>query len=570
MVLPVAAIANAALVQAMDSLKDTIRESIVFADNAQKASLALGQTFQKTNETLGPTMEGLRGDMNDRFAAAIGGMEAGLQGNTAGIARLINQQRLTGTQSIKTAKVFAGMEAALGLSREQTNKLAVSLVETGEDWQISTDNLVNSMDALKDSFPAQALAGMGDRTVGAFKTLTAELGPQLKKPLDSVMKMVLDTSFKGMEKLTMLGIGGVREQLSASRSSEESAKILKEAFITASKKFKEIAGGADEAYFLLGAAAEVFGPAAINFTTVADNLGIRMKEEQKEVDLFAQSLSTLRKEILQPFGKAIAENVYPILLELIPFFQGVVINIADGLRVVLNVIGPVFTEVGQWGENLGITFKTLTTLVAWSVHMGIVVPFQQVRILINMFEGGLLTLYGAVLMLAKGVMWAYNEIVSLVPFGSAHSISTAGVDSQLDWVALRLDKAAKNIDDAADIMGSDPLENLTKALADDDPNKLGNRLLGGIIDGMERNFTAATAIRLNTKKTAENTAPEVTKPAFLDETANILGRSIEAILNVGVNTTAEEMLEELRIATEQREAAMRKSIEAQQPTQTTS
>ena len=44
----------------------------------------------------------------------------------------------------------------------------------------------------------------------------------------------------------------------------------------------------------------------------------------------------------------------------------------------------------------------------------------------------------------------------------------------------------------------------------------------------------------------------VTTPEFLDETANMLGRSIEGILGVGRDTTSEEMLEELRTANEQR------------------
>jgi len=49
--------------------------------------------------------------------------------------------------------------------------------------------------------------------------------------------------------------------------------------------------------------------------------------------------------------------------------------------------------------------------------------------------------------------------------------------------------------------------------------------------------------------------PEIaTTPEFLDETANMLGRSIEAILGVGRDSTSAEMLEELRIANEQRAA----------------
>ena len=83
------------LIGAMGALKDQIKAAMAFADNAQKASLALGQTYEQTRDSLGSSMEGLRGDINQRFGAAIAGMEAGLQGNTAGVAKLINQVLLT-------------------------------------------------------------------------------------------------------------------------------------------------------------------------------------------------------------------------------------------------------------------------------------------------------------------------------------------------------------------------------------------------------------------------------------------------------------------------------------------
>ena len=67
------------------------------------------------------------------------GLEAGLQGNTAGLARLINQQRLTGTASAKTAAAFATLEMTMGLSRDATNKLASDMVEMGNEFSISTD-----------------------------------------------------------------------------------------------------------------------------------------------------------------------------------------------------------------------------------------------------------------------------------------------------------------------------------------------------------------------------------------------------------------------------------------------
>ena len=172
-------IALAGLAKSMDALKGSIESAFDFAQRAEKSSLALGMSFETANNKLGGTMEDLRGDLNERFAGAIAGMEAGLQGNTAGIARLVNQQRLTGTASAKTAAAFANMEMTMGLSREATNKLASDMVEMGAEFQISTDNLVGAINMMAESFPAQKLAGMGAEVNAAVAGLQAELGPAM-------------------------------------------------------------------------------------------------------------------------------------------------------------------------------------------------------------------------------------------------------------------------------------------------------------------------------------------------------------------------------------------------------
>ena len=148
-------------------------------------------------------------------------MEAGLQGNTARVAKLINQQQLTGTAFKATAAAMASLEAGMNLSRTDTNALAESLIETGAEYGVSTDKLVGAIDALKETFPAQKLSGMGKDVMGAVAGLQAELGPSLAGPLNKVMKSVMDTSEEGFATLTKLGLGGVREQLSAAKSESE-------------------------------------------------------------------------------------------------------------------------------------------------------------------------------------------------------------------------------------------------------------------------------------------------------------------------------------------------------------
>ena len=121
-------------------------------------------------------------------------MEAGLQGNTAGVAKLINQQMLTGTAYRQTAKAFANLEVGMNLSRDETNVLAASLIDTGNKYEISTDKLVGVINSLKETFPAQKLAGMGKDMMAAVVRLQGELGPALQGPLTKVMNMIFDTS----------------------------------------------------------------------------------------------------------------------------------------------------------------------------------------------------------------------------------------------------------------------------------------------------------------------------------------------------------------------------------------
>lgn len=331
-------VAIGGLTRSMEALSRNLKDLMDFADRAQRASLALGTTYEQTRVQLGGTMEGLRGDINQRFAAGIAGLEAGLQGNTAGVAKLINQQQLTNTAFGKTATTFAQLESVLNLSRDETNRLASSLIETGAKYQISTDKLVGVIDALKDTFPAQALAGMGDNIMAAVTQLQGELGPQLAGPLNNVMRMIMDTSMEGYANLIKLGIGDVRERLSAAKDENEARRILIDAFITAEGNFRSLAGDAKTFFPMIGIAQDTFGKLAIYLTTIVNNLGKRIKNEVGDIADYGKTLRNLKNEIFVPFleGLSIA---YPFFLEVV-----------DTVSSIMNTFGQRFKD---FAESLG-------------------------------------------------------------------------------------------------------------------------------------------------------------------------------------------------------------------------
>ena len=572
----VGAIGDAAmgpLIGAMGALKDQIKAAMSFADNAQKASLALGQTFEQTRDSLGPTMEGLRGDINQQFTAGIAGMEAGLQGNTAGVAKLINQQQLTGTAFKATAAAMASLEAGMNLSRTDTNALAESLIETGAEYGVSTDKLVGAIDALKETFPAQKLSGMGKDVMGAVAGLQAELGPSLAGPLNKVMKSVMDTSEEGFATLTKLGLGGVREQLSAAKSESEAREILKKAFVTAADTFKMHTAGSDTFFRKVGIASENLGRGAIDFTVVADALGDRVKNDNPAAD-FADTLQTLKAEALVPFQEALT-FAYPLLKDIVRVMSGIAVKVGEsfkgwvkglsggeavvkkvtlamldfaiiGLNAFDKMINKVKILADTWLPKITEAFMGVST----SIHWGIVVPLELLKMTWNSIMFTFEVLVEAIIIAAKEIIHFANNLPFVdIDTGFVDSIAEA-MDTitadRYDEIEGGVDRIMMTPEKSAELM-----KNSIKA-ANADPNLLGNRLLKEMRDNIE-NDSADSLLAVN--KVAKNTedinnkTPEIeTGSEFLGETANMLSESIENILGIGRDTTSEEMLEELKAA----------------------
>ena len=568
-------VALGGLTKAMDGLSSQIKQGLDFAMKAEKASLALGMTFERANDELGGQMRGLRGDMNERFAASIAGLEAGLQGNTAGVGQLINQQRLTGTASAKTAATFAQMEMTLGNSRDATNHLAAALPELGAEWQVGTDLLVGALDSLSKSFPAQKLAGMGTEVSQAMIGLQAELGPSMKGPMESVMSMVMDTSMQGYEKLTQLGIGGVREQLSAAKSTEEAQMILKEAIATAAGTFESVVGDASEGFFQIGVASEIFGESAINLTTVNDAFGMRVRDEEKKAAAFGDQLGIIKDEIFIPFQQMFAE-FFPIIKSVSILIGGMLKKAVESL---VDGFVKFFLKMGGFGGMIDKIKKTFGDLKA------------KLKLILDVSLPILVGLFAA-LAIAMGILLAPFApiIIAFVKLAAVVALVFAGLKFLNDkfditgkivgFVSEAFQKLKEGIGSLLKLLSNLPLvgkhlgdwgESLKESAATVRANKAAGMsaekkkeeidnmnhgdLMGALkeqLKGDKDRFQVATKTEQNTEKTANNTSPEVkTSPEFLDQTANMLGRSIEGILGVSPENSTAEIVEELKALNQQ-------------------
>lgn len=568
------------LIGATNALKDKIDAAIDFADKAQQTSLALGQTYEETRKTLGSQIEGLRGSLADRFRAGIETLNAGMTGNTMGVSRLINQQMLTNTAFKNTADTFAKLEVALGLTNEETNNLALSMLKFNKQYQISTDKLVQALIALKETMPVQKLAGFGDSFQKTIAELQGIVGPQLAQELTIFLKNVLDPSFENLSRLATLGILEQRQLLLANKdNSGAMVKILEQMMKTSAARIEMFGQGAGTDISLATIPQQLAGPFMVSLSLV-EGLGKRIKSVDEYIAEYYLTIQNLKRELFVPIENAFTTLHEPLLA------------LYEVLAYVAKVIG---TGVGEWLEDtLSIGSDTLKQikigllnfsktvieifypLVTYigdnasdlirSVFSGIIdvfISFTQPGGALKSFEKGLYDLisgmmhlidtFGAGMIFDDDTTIAFFEKkaalieIELAIADGARSIAQLSSDQrelikdfnlggqvanafEVYATAANRTDALKRVSDALVSNGGDKPEMVKKLEEAIELVKEGKPLDESMLAAMLR-------IEKNTKKDAEIRTPE-----FMQQSMDILATSLERIFGAGVVDSSEGVI----------------------------
>lgn len=569
----------------LGEVKDQLNKAVDTSNKLEKMSLALGKTFTDTEKSLRPVMQGLRGTIEQKFVGSIAGMQQGLQGNTAGIARLINQQQLTGTTFGKTGQVMAKLETTLGLSRDSTNYLSNSLIATSREWNTSTEHLVEVIDSLSKTFPAQQLAGLGEGLVGAVTELGAELPSNIARSFDSVINAIFDTSEDAYANLVRLGIGNIREQLAAvEHSTELSRGLLVEAIKTASRTTEFMAGGANKFYRQVGIAQEALGKTALDFNVVARNLGTRVRVEGEQALDFGKTLENLKNEVLQPLLTYFMQDLYPRFLKMV-----------DLLSFAGSHLAKVFTEViGGTIGDVDTAFKVLTVNILkfsiyalnaaedmWNSVGWLLKPLASLVIYISdaIFEliyrqilglGENLTLIKANFLGFANFLSQIPFIGNLIPQEAKDAIAKSSIEVANKLVDYQRKKGESLMD-----LATNPFDQFSAM--QDKANKsllnsegFGTKALGPILKAFQEGkaFQRESNEYLDSMKdgiaSIDRKTPEPVTNNLLNENVNEVSLMLERVLGIRTSDSYDAILEELR---KQREAAEQTREAAQKTSQ---
>jgi len=311
-----------ALTGAVKGLKDRFDKAMEIADNAQRQSLSLGKTFEEVRKDLKGTIGGLRGSLETKLGAGFQLLNTGLEKNSAGVARLINQQQLTGTAFTSTAKVFSKLEATVGFNRDASNRVSDTMLLLNQKFGVATDKLVDSLAALKETFTTQKVLGLGGYFQEAVAELTAKYGPAFADSITNSLKYVLEPGLERTVQAQAVGLAQLRNYLQTVGQSETPGKIaatIDAAFKQSGKNILNLVGGDLN---LLGIYKQLFGPieSLIDFTNAVARDPKQVGREQAFSD-FAKTLDTMRQETFNPLDELLTDKIYPAFLKLYEIYS---------------------------------------------------------------------------------------------------------------------------------------------------------------------------------------------------------------------------------------------------------
>jgi hypothetical protein len=302
-----------AVIDLIASIKSLTDQFVQFGKDFERRSLGLGLNFEQASQRLGKGFDQLHGDMQDRMQVGLQSVAAGLKTTDGGLSQLINQQKLTGQQWQNTAGVWANVVAA-GVANEEAMKvLAENTINLGDTYTVQTSLLTGVIKSLERSMVDMGLADMGPQVLGAITELQAVMGPQQKANFEKINQMIFDTSIEGYQKLALLNIPNIREQLSAARTQGEAASLLMDAIKTAGMTIDDFTSDADQAFIRLGQAGQIFGQSAKLFSPVAKALEEDARKSTEERTKFFEQWNVMLTDVMAPLKLIASQLLFPNL-----------------------------------------------------------------------------------------------------------------------------------------------------------------------------------------------------------------------------------------------------------------
>jgi len=319
------------LVRSTKSLTDAF-------DKYQKATLSIGVDYQVASAALSGSMKDLKGSLDDRFTPAFLTLKAGLGMNSAGVTKLVHEQKLTNIAFQNTAAALKDVQISTGMSIESLNALASTTTKAANKYFMSSDLLVKAIGDLKQIMPSVMLSG-NTKMIEGLRDWMASLGPGMQETATRIANEFLSPEYEKMGLLSQLNIEHLREQIFVSKDAKTTANIMNKVVMQGMKAMNSFADTQQMSFRDIQSFSKVYGKLGTDIVVAANQLGKAASRREDSLAEAGRDFGTAMNTLKQPFEDLFMTRLMPSLLNLTQSETFNLDHIVDKVEKVAIIVG---------------------------------------------------------------------------------------------------------------------------------------------------------------------------------------------------------------------------------------
>ena len=364
-----------AVVNPLDMLRSALMEGIAQADQYQQAALRLGTD-----------VNGIVGSFPGEMAHVTGGFVAAMDSTFKQMDMgMTDLGKHTSMAAVRTAalggdvnsliKVQRMMQTNLGMNNDAVDNSSKRMIQLSQQYGISSDRLVNALEALAASQDTMAALGIGEQMNDSIMELTAKMGAGNEKLIAQFANSLMATGSAAVQQAT---VGGIQDLQNAVMDGTATTAQLQEGMLSQGRRFQGIVAQMQADGVQMNVALDklnkIYGPgaqAALQLANSYDNMTPEQIDKQNRLakiqEDWGNTLSTIKEEILTPIKVAISENL-PKIISFIknwtPLFKGM-------LKGILITASAIAVKRGLGGVMGGLAGKDPLRALMGAGAMGV-------------------------------------------------------------------------------------------------------------------------------------------------------------------------------------------------------
>ena len=398
--------------------------------NFEKQANSLGTTFKGVSQDQQQSIGNLTGAIADKFAIGLELSRQGLYGNNQELAKLSSYQKAVGIESARTVETLKQNMLSGGLTTQAMNNLAKNTLDVGKTYQVSTEALIKTVEALKPTAENLALisGSSSEAVVAGIQAMQGKLGGDEKtgQLLSQVANLLTSTDQTQMAQVASLGLADLRQQLVQAKTPEKVEAILLEAVQRSGNVLDTFKGSIAE-----GAAAtqQAFGAQTVStFVQLRTAIDTSTQSVRKlgEAPDPLKRFDVIIGKLLDPLKASffgLIDKLLPVITPIFELLGRFVAAFADYFTPIVEVISGVFAAFtsligGIFGfiESIG-GFQVLFTILLPPIFLGLISVISALimavlPVIVSFFSLALATLAATwpVLLIAAALYGLYKIV----------------------------------------------------------------------------------------------------------------------------------------------------------------